>query len=56
MTAQIIILCLIVSSLALSLAKHGEDRGEYNFWYTLIALTLEFFILKWGGFWQPLGW
>lgn len=47
---QAIIIILYAMSLGLSLAKHGESKGEYNFWHTLVSAIIEFLILKWGGF------
>lgn len=47
---QIILIVLYAMSLAISLCKHGEDKGKYNFWSSLIAAAIDVAILKWGGF------
>lgn len=39
-------------SLAMSLFFHGEPKGNYSFWSTLIALALEFWIVWAGGFFR----
>lgn len=47
------ILYLLLFGLALILAsnKHGKQReGKDNFWYTLIAVIIEFVLLYTGGF------
>lgn len=49
---QIIILSLLGVGLLLSAYKHGESRGEYNIWYSLIATAIEIVILAWGGFFK----
>lgn len=49
-TPQIIMMIMMTMSVTISLVKHGEDKGTYNFWYALIGTILEFSILKYGGF------
>lgn len=49
-TPQIIMIILMAVSTTISLVKHGEDKGTYNFWAALIGTIMEFSILKWGGF------
>lgn len=48
---QIIMIVLYSIAVFTSLLKHGESKGEYNFWASLIATVIEVLILKWGGFW-----
>jgi len=36
----------------MSLVKHGEPRPNYNFWATLIAMGIEFWIVWVGGFFR----
>lgn len=47
---QIIMIVLMSMSVGMSLVKHGESRGNYSFWSTLIAAVIEVVILKCGGF------
>lgn len=47
---QIILIILYAMAVTFSLCKHGENRGNYNFWSTLISVGIEVAILKWGGF------
>ena len=49
---QIIMIVLYTISVFTSLMKHGESKGDYNFWASLIAVVIEAAILKWGGFWN----
>lgn len=49
---QIIMIVLLVLSVFTGLMKHGESRGDYNFWASLISAVIEAAILKWGGFWN----
>ena len=41
---QIAIICLSASGLGISLVKHGEDRGEYNFWVQLIGTGIVYWL------------
>lgn len=50
-TPQIIMIVLYSIGLFTALLKHGESKGNYNFWASLIASIIEILILKWGGFW-----
>lgn len=48
---QIIFAGFMFIDIGIALAKHGEPKEEkYNFFITLIAVLLEFLILKAGGF------
>lgn len=48
---QIIMIAMFAISLGISLAKHGEYRGDkYNFFTSLISVAIEAGILYWGGF------
>lgn len=48
---QFILSVIYAMSLGLSLANHGKPKEGYeNFWTTLIATTLVFGLLSWGGF------
>ncbi len=29
---------------------HGEEKGPYNVWMTMLGVAVNFTILKWGGF------
>jgi len=53
---QIIVLCLMFGTIILNAAKHGEERDGYNVWWAIFGITIQFFILKWGGFFDVLGW
>ena len=47
---QIAWIALVAASLGIGLAKHGEPRGDYNFFTVLISAVIETAILIWGGF------
>jgi hypothetical protein len=47
---QGILVSLLLLSLGISLAKHGESRGAYSFGTVFFAVVLELFLLWWGGF------
>lgn len=47
---QIIYLCLMVMGVGLAIGKHGESKGTYNGWVTLIATAIDITILALGGF------
>ena len=49
---QIIMIVLLTISVFTGLMKHGESKGNYNFWSSLIGAAIEAAILKWGGFWN----
>lgn len=47
---QICYIVLITLGLGISLAKHGEPKGDYNFFTTLIAVAIQIGLLILGGF------
>ena len=48
---EIIYLTLLMMSLGIYLAKHGEPKtGKYSFWSALISTTIQIVILYLGGF------
>lgn len=48
---QLIMVILFVADVAINLALHGEKSNkEYNFWVSLISVSIEVFILYKGGF------
>lgn len=48
---QISYIVIMVLSLGINLAKHGEPRdGKYSFWSALIAMGIQIGILYMGGF------
>jgi hypothetical protein len=49
---QIIMVGLVASELTIFAVKHGEYRGKYNFWVTLVSDVLLVALLWWGGFWS----
>lgn len=49
MICLIIYLALSFIGLGVALAKHGEPRGDYNFWHTLIAFLIEIGLLYGAG-------
>lgn len=53
-TPQIIYLCLILLSLGIDLARHGEQKKsrQHNFWASLVSTTILLGILCWGGFFK----
>ena len=56
MNAQILVLILFSIELFGTALMHGRDKGKYHFGVTLLAYVDWFFILRWGGVWEPLGW
>jgi|WetSurMetagenome_2_1015567.scaffolds.fasta_scaffold37656_9 hypothetical protein len=51
--AQILILGLLILSLGISLAKHGEPKnGKENFFITLLGVALQITLLYFGGFFK----
>ncbi len=50
--AQVTMIAIYAAGLALTMAKHGESRGEYNLGIFLVSTTIEVAILLWGGFWK----
>jgi hypothetical protein len=48
------VIWIVLSSLAvfLSFIKHGEDRGKFSFWWSLVSVGLEAWILYAGGFFK----
>lgn len=54
MIPQIIWLCLLFGAFVLACAKHGEDKGKYSWWASLIASILSFLLVYWGGFFEGL--
>lgn len=47
---QFVILGLMFVALGINLAKDGEERSPHSFFWTLIAVLLEMFVLSAGGF------
>ena len=55
MLPQLIYLAIGLIGLGMECAKHGEEKKEkHNGWTTFFAQIIIWFILWWGGFWQPL--
>lgn len=51
MTPQMIYIILAAMSLGINLVRHGQDKeGKESFWVHLIAATITFSLLYWGGF------
>lgn len=50
---QITYIILVCMSLGISLSKHGNRKTGYeNFWTSLLAAGIQFFILYMGGFFR----
>lgn len=47
---QGIFLALIILSDGIALANHGEPKGNYNFFTSLVGTALTVSLLWWGGF------
>jgi len=47
---QITIIALLSGGFAVSMIKHNEYKGRYNFWVTGFASSIEVWILYSGGF------
>lgn len=47
---QIIMIVMMAMAVTISLCKHGENKGKYSFWSTLLSVAIEVTLLKWGGF------
>jgi len=55
MTYQFIYIALILISLGMNFAKHGEEKkGKQNGWHSLIAALLVYFLLYKGGFFNSI--
>ena len=52
MFCRIALIGMMGMSLGIALCKHGEDKGEYNFWSSLIAFGIEMLLLWGGGFFK----
>lgn len=48
---QIVYAALIAMSLGMALAKDGEPKGNWSFWWNLVATVILVFLLYKGGFW-----
>jgi hypothetical protein len=49
---QICYIVIITLGLGISLAKHGESQGDYNFFTTLIGAAIQIGLLILGGFFR----
>ncbi len=47
---QAILLGLMAVDLAYATAKHGEPRGNYDVFGTILSLAIVGLLLNWGGF------
>lgn len=47
---QICYIVIITLGLGISLAKHGEPQGDYNFFTALVAAAIQIGLLILGGF------
>lgn len=54
MWPQIVLICFFVFSLAITMVKHGEPKGEYSLITFGISAALELLILWAGGFFDVL--
>ena len=50
MWPQLAVIALTFIGVGMNLAKHGEARGEYNFWHSLIANLIMLWVFYAGGF------
>ncbi len=48
---QWIYIGLLAFGLVEATIKHGQPKGEYNAYHTLVATALVALLLWWGGFW-----
>ena len=49
MIATFIILSFLVANLAIALVKHGESKGEFNFWVELFAVAITLVLYYYAG-------
>lgn len=50
---QIIWFIIAIIDIVYTGIHNGERKeGEYNFWTNLIAIIIEYFFFKWGGFFK----
>ena len=48
---QIILICIYALSLMLNAYTHGKDKkGKHNVFITIVAASITFSLLIWGGF------
>jgi len=57
MIPQILYLSLIMLSLGINIAKHGQPRkpGTENAWHTLVGAAISLTIMYYGGFFAVFG-
>jgi hypothetical protein len=53
---QLIMALFVILALSREGMRHGEQKkpDKYNFWASLVALSIVEGIYWWGGFWEPL--
>lgn len=49
-----ILIGLQIFSLGIFMAKHGEPRGKYNFWTTIVSCLIEWWLLYKAGLFDIL--
>lgn len=49
---QIVIIALFVMGFTVNTLKHGEDRGKFNMWGSILGISIWVSILYAGGFWS----
>jgi len=49
--AQVTLLIIWALGFGLTVAKHGQPKGNYSVWESMIAIAISSAILWWGGFW-----
>ena len=54
MLATIILICLTFGGLLISLVKHGESKGNYNFASALFAVIVNFALFYYAGLFDKL--
>ena len=49
--AQIIMIVLFALGLGVTVAKHGQPKGNYSIGENIIGIAINVALLWWGGFW-----
>lgn len=49
--AQIIMIVLFALGLGVTVAKHGQPKGNYSIGECIVGIAINVALLWWGGFW-----
>lgn len=49
---QVVIIILISVNCTIALVQHGQSKGKWNFFFSLIDAVILVWVLSAGGFWK----